>query len=463
MGELEGYNHDLATLIIGVDSLMGGDVMHESGTKHAVADTWTSGLPPPDIYNHEIAVKLRAAEGMDGVPTDDVAAFVTKHDLFELPDKLRDAAKGFEPEHRLYAENKIHALEVMLQTAVAMKVGDELPSYAERYTAATTLPEAHLIDPAPVRERLVEELDRVGYSVTASRTLRETVAAWESSRIIPKDVVTASAHSRTVTLMRDARAYLLPPLNEKIGGVPLENIEFQGHEFRAISNVFFTGSSIYRGGTGADGRPLLQGLLEYNIDHPVTTTGLTHLMGHEAVTGHWFSSAVADLLWREGRLPFETTMAVMCTPATAFQEGWAQRALHLLAGDTGVPGFFGPDMHVSLLLEDLQDIGKHNAAILYQRDGMPLERLRTYLADECVLSDPIVKKLSGGMWAQHPIFSVMYGPAYYVGAKTMQKGIEQYGFAAAARVGLQFGGLVDVETFGMKLKGLRNSPETVKS
>ncbi|HET9826350.1 MAG TPA: hypothetical protein VFP87_13515 [Chitinophagaceae bacterium] len=104
-------------------------------------------------------------------------------------------------------------------------------------------------------------------------------------------------------------------------------------------------------------------------------------------------------------------------------------------------------MEVALAIADLQNVAKHNVSILYQREGVPIEKVKSYLRDDCIMPDHLVKKLSGG-WAQDPIIGPMYGPAYYVGTKVVRDAIAKVGAKKVAEVGLQTTGrLSNVITF----------------
>ena len=65
-----------------------------------------------------------------------------------------------------------------------MSNGTELPSYDDRYYAATAglLPEAKVVDTAQERDVLQSELAKAGYEVTKSRDLRETMTAWHHDK-----------------------------------------------------------------------------------------------------------------------------------------------------------------------------------------------------------------------------------------------------------------------------------------
>ena len=456
---LQGFDERLSTLLIGVDSLFGGDDMHESGTRHVIADTWTSGYEPPKIYHDETAQVLREKEGIEGVDKDVVNGFVKKYKLLELPDVVREDALSFQtndPDRTNYIHNLVNALEVMLHTAIAISNGTELPSYDTRYRAATAgiLNEAFLIDTKPGREHLKESLAKAGYKVTNDRNLRETMKAWHHDKgNIPSDELAERVNETTSHLLQLTRDRIFSQLDFGIPGFNrgLSDVNFDGFRFETLSGVHFTGSSIYHGGVDENGKPLLKQLFEYNTDHPVGKPGLYHLCGHEVVPGHYLQSAVGDLLWMDGRLGFESTIGVMCTPETVFREGWAQNAFNLLFGSREAAiSEFGDDLRVELAYEDLQDIGKHNASILYQKNGESLDRVRQHVAEECVQMDPIVKKLSSA-WATHPIIGPMYGPAYWLGRTIIQKAIEDVGREKVARIGFMLDGLVDIKTFQDKV------------
>ena len=57
-------DHAVATLILGTDTLWGGDVMNPSGTGRFIADSWFSDAPLPAAYIHPAAAVLRASGGV---------------------------------------------------------------------------------------------------------------------------------------------------------------------------------------------------------------------------------------------------------------------------------------------------------------------------------------------------------------------------------------------------------------
>ena len=64
--ELTGWEKSLGTLIIGADSLVGGDFRSPSGGDHFVAEPWTRDYETPDIYSDAVAAELRKKGGVSG-------------------------------------------------------------------------------------------------------------------------------------------------------------------------------------------------------------------------------------------------------------------------------------------------------------------------------------------------------------------------------------------------------------
>jgi hypothetical protein len=459
LDELEPAEKDLVTLAFGVDSMAGGDALHESGAQHMIIDTWTSGMEAPTIYHDPIAAEMREKGGADAVIPEAVSAFTYAHRLHSLPGLIRLESKSLPQERSVFFNNLTNALEVMLQT---LDPNVQTPSFDQRYRTVTMEPEVKVIDPTVYRVKLQRALANAGYDDTVRKKgLREAYLKWEldagfvgeiDKGKIDGHIVEAEFNEMIGKLLQAARERLFPHLST-IGGTKLEDIEFGGFKFKPVSNVHFTGSSIYSGG-GTE-TPELNGLLEYNVDHPLTRAGLLHLAAHEAMPGHYLNSAFSDLLWREGRLPFEATMGTMCTSSTIFQEGWAENALKIIYGSDrvlfgSVQQDFGVDPHdlqVALAVSALQNVAKHNVSIKHQRDGASIEEIRRHVAEDCVQPDSIVEKMARG-WASHPIIGPMYGPAYLIGEDAVRAAIERAGPTRVAKVGLQLEGrLADLETF----------------
>ncbi len=463
--ELTEIEQKIVVLALGVDTLAGGDAMHESGAQHFIVDTWTSGMTPPPVYYDAIAKNLRQAGGVSEFSDKEaIKKYINHYRLHELPNEIRTQIKQLDAGKRNDVSSLVDALEMVLKT---VDENVESPGYDEKYKAVTGLTEVKLVDAAPCRKTLQQALTKAGFGIKTDRDLRQSSLAWEKAKghigaygegdaeKIDGVVVQQKFNETIQKLLEVARERLFSQMDFGIPGhePDLSDVLFEGFEFKPINNVSFTGSSIYRGqGTDA---PLLQGLLEYNTDHPLTAAGLIQLAAHEAMIGHYLNSAVTDLLWRAGKLPFEATMGTMCTSSAVFQEGWAENALFVMYGSKeealkGIEKDFGinsADMEVVLAIADLQNVAKHNVSVLYQREGMPIDDVRNYLRDECIMPDHLVKKLSGG-WAQDRIMGPMYGPAYFVGTKVVRDAVAQVGAKRVAEIGLQTTGrLANVVTF----------------
>ena len=346
--------------------------------------------------------------------------------------------------------NLVNCLEVMLDTALAISNQSSLPDFERRYRAATAdcVSTIGVIPTDEPRERLRSALAEVGYEVSASRNLRETFLAWEQSEgLLKPEDIQQQAKEIIQDQLQEMRENVFSKLTFPVRHFQndLSDVSFAGHQFATVSEVDFTGSSIYRGG-GTSQRPALEGLFEYNIDHPLTFLGLVHLCAHE-VLGHYINAAVGDLLAMNGRLGFLATVGTMCTPDVVFQEGWAQNMIEIMYRSRDEAAqVYGTGLLVALAQEDLQDIAKHNCAIIFQRDGKSIDEVRRHIAEECVQGDAKVKKLAG-KWAGNQITGPMYGPAYYLGRVIVNDAILDIGRLEAARLGYHLDGLVDIGTF----------------
>ncbi len=442
------------TLLLGADALWGGDAMHESGAAHFIADAWFSGMEPPAVYRDPIAAQLRATGGVAVLAPSQrevVRDYVLEHGLLEQYPALLEGLAQLPEERALFLRSNGHALKLILETAISQLLpGSNVPSYDEKYRAVAGR-DAALVDPAPYRDALRAALEPAGYPASEAG-LRAAAKSWKGAcGAIPEGSVVGKTAETVDALLARARKSLLPLVDFKIPGYApdLADVLFDGFAFKTVRGMFFTGSNIYQGG-GRE-RPRLRALFEYNLDHHLTAPEMVHLAAHEVI-GHYLHAAVTDLLWRAEKLPVEASMATMCTPSGPFQEGWAENMLDMLYGSReAAVAAHGPNIAAVLALARLESVGKHNASILFQREGRSLDDVRAYLAEECVLPDEKVNKLSGA-WATHPVFGPMYGPAYHWGTETVGQALKRAGVAEVARIGFQIPGQVaNLRTFEAQL------------
>lgn len=452
-GSLE-YN--LGTLVLGVDTLWGGNIASPSGVDHLIADYWISGAPFPAVMNDPFAAALRA-DGA-GVLTkkdqkNEVRNFVEKYALDTLPNTLRAQISVIQDKDRAtYLKNIVSSLEVMRDRAMAEVGLCDTPSYELMYRTAmkqgVTFP-----NPTPYREHLRAALACDGFETTTSRNLLETLLAWQAANKLSHDAVPATVAQLNKELLQKTREALFAHVLPSLPGYAsdLSDIAFDGMDFTTLPEAFFTGSNAYKGGE-EQGRPLLRGLYEFNIQHTETLMDMRHLCGHEIIPGHYLSATMLDLFWRADRLGFEATIGTMATPEIVFLEGWAENAFSLLYGSREKAiAAHGPALAVVFACCDLESLGKHNASVLYNRDKISVEELQIKLATAYVQPPPLVKKLSGP-FIRHPILGPMYAPAYHIGTGIVANAIEAHGVLPVARIGMYLTGIVDIETFQKKLE-----------
>ena len=77
------FEEALATAVLGVDTLWGGDVMSASGTGRFIADSWFSDAPLPAAYTDPAAARIRESGGVGGKPPDSAAIseYLTRVDI----------------------------------------------------------------------------------------------------------------------------------------------------------------------------------------------------------------------------------------------------------------------------------------------------------------------------------------------------------------------------------------------
>ncbi len=64
------FEESVGTVILGIDTLWGGDVMCASGTGRFIADSWFSDEPLPLAYTHPTAARVRESGGVSGKTVD---------------------------------------------------------------------------------------------------------------------------------------------------------------------------------------------------------------------------------------------------------------------------------------------------------------------------------------------------------------------------------------------------------
>ena len=91
------FEEALATAVLGVDTLWGGDVMCASGTGRFIADSWFSDLPLPAAYSDPAAARVRESGGVGGKSPDAAAIgeYLTRVDIPGAIAEVKRSAAAF--------------------------------------------------------------------------------------------------------------------------------------------------------------------------------------------------------------------------------------------------------------------------------------------------------------------------------------------------------------------------------
>lgn len=462
--QITDFERDLSTLVIGVNSLFGGDHLDESGQRLGILPIWFSGYTPP-IYNDKIAFLLRNEGGISSqkLKNPNVSRSIEDYikRLQAVPERLKRAYNSFDEGRRVYIHNLIGALEQMLETAMAIVFDKDLPPFKQRYKAATTFDATIIGENATneAREALTRALNSAGYKTSTG--LRNAFLEWwrnsEYSGNFADRAIQISEKFLALMKERVLSGLVLP------SGINLSDLNLDSYRISAVSGQPYLALSSYRGGEH-DGKPQFKGSLIINTDYYSTVPRLYHLCVHELV--HYLECVISDILWRNGQLGFEATFRTLGTPSAVLMEGMAQNGFELLYGsrDEAIKALVGydrklaKDLRIHLAHIDLFDIAMHNAALLHQRFKMEIEKLRDYLEQKCLLPDELVETLLAH-WAPerapHPVLGPMHGPSFYLGKTYIGNAIEYYGALKVAEVGFHLRGMSDPKTAPSKLKSSR--------
>src|SRR5258708_31376525 len=91
------FEEALATAVLGVDTLWGGDVMCASGTGRFIADSWFSDAPLPAAYADPAAARIRESGGVGGKPADAtaIAEYLARVDIPAAIAEVKRSAAAF--------------------------------------------------------------------------------------------------------------------------------------------------------------------------------------------------------------------------------------------------------------------------------------------------------------------------------------------------------------------------------
>lgn len=408
----------IANATLGIDTLWGGDVLSASGTGRFIADCWFSDEPLPVAYTHPTAAPVRESGGVCG-RTPNLKAINAYLDAVDIPgaiDAIRHGASLLsDVRRRRYLEALADCFGVMWDLALEMLGrGPKVPFERCVHAAIGQAPEPS--QPHERVERLRRLLEAQGERITGAAGVLEAVDRWRDERGVAPASIPSLAAIRIGELDRLTAFNLMPHLPAALQRVPRANIEFL-----PIKDAWFSGSMNYLGRARTpEGRPRYEATYEINASLEISIPEFEHLVSHEVVPGHVTTFAFLQDLYGRGEVGFEASVLTMNTRAAALFEGIANNAMLIAHGVTEIDALDDPETQIGVLLAQLQDEAKNQAAWLTWNEGLPEHEVAAALRREFCVSDERAAKLAGG-WGRHPLLGRMCLPAYRAGTEVVAR------------------------------------------
>jgi len=160
-------------------------------------------------------------------------------------------------------------------------------------------------------EALVEAHRQLDEVLPGSGPLAERLVAWRESHAVPVDLLRRAVDSLADSLRDRTRDLFGLPDGEHI-------------EFEFVTNEPWSGFNYYLGG--------LQSRVAINTDLPVLSTGLAHLVAHEAYPGHHTEHTRKEVGLVRRRQWWEESIFLVGTPQCLLAEGLADLGLEVAWG-----------------------------------------------------------------------------------------------------------------------------------
>lgn len=410
---MDALDHAVATAVLGLDTLWGGDVLNPSGTGRFIADSWFSDEPLPAAYSRPEAARLRALGGASAKPealaaVDDYLSSVDVRGAIALV--RNEAGRGAGLRAR-YLEGLGLCFEVMLDLALEV-AGKGEPVPYERCMRAILGRPGSPSEPVGKRERVRELLAAAGYPSSDGPGLLSAVDAWRADRIVPRAAIPDLSALYVAVLDALSAKNVVPHLPAEMARVPRANVQFL-----IIENAWFSGSMNYLGrARRPDGAPEYEATYELNASLEISRPEFAQLVSHEVVPGHVTTFAYLQDLYVRGALGFETSVLTMNTRPAALFEGIANNAILMAHGVLSPEELPDRDLETGCLLALLQDDAKNQSSWLTWNERWPVEEVARVLRSDYLVSEERADKLSGS-WGRHPLLGRMYLPAYRAGTE----------------------------------------------
>jgi hypothetical protein len=207
--------------------------------------------------------------------------------------------------------------------------------------------------------------------------LRQRLAAHEATTLLPPERVLAMASELSARLRMRTRAQLWLPERESL-------------RFEAGQGVPWTYDARYLGGGSS--------VVRINLDRPVSLAALVELAAHEGYPGHHAEASVRDdVLVSAGNT--ELKLVATLSPQALVSEGMAGVAREVVMSDQELALELRQvtrsldqrlDVEAEMMVQRARRLlspALGNAAVALQRDGEPLDQVRSYLAEVALVGD----------------------------------------------------------------------------
>jgi len=152
---------------------------------------------------------------------------------------------------------------------------------------------------------------RLEDAVPGDGPLLERYVAWREAQAVPVDRLETAIGSLAEDLQERTRSMFGLPADEQV-------------EFDLVTRKPWNGFNYYLGG--------MRSRVEINVDLPVLSTSLAHLVAHEAYPGHHTEHSRKEAGLVRQRQWWEESIAVIGTPQNLVAEGLADLGLEVVMG-----------------------------------------------------------------------------------------------------------------------------------
>jgi hypothetical protein len=253
----------------------------------------------------------------------------------------------------------------------ARRLAGEAIGYADEVEAC------YGVRPTRVAEEvLVEARRRIDEVLPGSGPLSERLIAWRESHAVPVERLRPAIDSLTEDLRQRTRSLFGLPEGEQV-------------EFELVTGQPWAGFNYYLGG--------LRSRVAVNTDLPVLSTGLAHLVAHEAYPGHHTEHTRKEVGLVRRRRWWEESIFLVGTPQCLLAEGLADLGLEVAMGrrpEETVAGHLRPlgiryDAEVVAAVSEASEaLGgvRQNAAFRLHEDGADADTVAAEVAHWGLLS-----------------------------------------------------------------------------